>query len=156
MAGLFDLVSSADARPREVEGCGDEGGSAVAAAAAAVSSNSMEEKLREAAGYGLSVAYWVNPKEEEPCPPDSALCLAGDGDAAAAVGTLGLLGTGDSEVSLFLLFVFSLIGLELAGILRLEQGTGDRASGDTAEADVVRSSGLAFGDDVEFMLRSFG
>ena len=90
----------------------------------------------------------MNPKEE-PC-PDSALCLAGGGD----VGTLGLPGTGttgtaDSEVSLFLLFIFSLIGLETAvGVLRvapadarLEPGTGDVgvAAGDVAEADVVWS-----------------
>ena len=84
----------------------------------------------------------MNPKEE-PC-PDSALCLAGGGD----VGTLGLPGTGitgtaDSQVSLFLLFIFSLIGLEAAaGVFltdaRLEPGTGDRAS--VAETDVVRSS----------------
>ena len=82
----------------------------------------------------------MNPKEE-PC-PDSALCLAGGGD----VGTLGLpgtTGTADSQVSLFLLFIFSLIGLEAAaGVLltdaRLEPGTGDRAS--VAETDVVRSS----------------
>ena len=48
---LFD--SGAGARPREVEGCGEEdggGGCSVVAAEADASSKSMEEKLMEAAG----------------------------------------------------------------------------------------------------------
>ena len=118
------------------------------------------------------MAYWVNPI----CPPDSALCLAGPGgvadavgDVSATVGTpqgLGTLGAAaDSEVSLFLLLIFSLIGLDAAAgvlrMLRLEHGTGDdRASGGVVaeEADDVAPRSfvsLSF-VVVEFMLRSFG
>ena len=120
------------------------------------------------------MAYWVNPI----CPPDSALCLAGPGgvadavgDVSATVGTpqgLGTLGAAaaaaDSEVSLFLLLIFSLIGLDAAaGVLRmllLEHGTGDdRASGGVVaeEADDVARSFVSLSFVVvEFMLRSFG
>ena len=118
------------------------------------------------------MAYWVNPI----CPPDSALCLAGPGgvavgDVSATVGTpqgLGTLGAAaaaaDSEVSLFLLLIFSLIGLDAAAgvlrMLRLEHGTGDdRASGGVVaeEADDVARSFVSLSFVVvEFMLRSFG
>ena len=80
-------------------------------------------------------------------PPDSALCLAG---AASVIGTLGLRGSVASDVSLFLLLIFSLMGLETAGeprTLRLEHGTGE---GVALAAEVVSLA------EVEFMLRSFG
>ena len=105
------------------------------------------------------MAYWVNPI----CPPDSVLCLAGGvavGDLSATVGTpqgLGTLGAAaaDSEVSLFLLLIFILIGLDAAGVLRtlrLEHGTGDLASGGAVAELFVSLSFVV----VEFMLRSFG